>query len=210
MNSEIIKPYDAAYYHRSALIVARELLGSRLVRVLPDGTRISGKIVETEAYSGLEDLASHAGRHKRTPRNLPMWKAPGIAYIYKTYGLYWLLNVVVEPEERPAAVLIRALEPLEGLDVIQQNRPLAKMLEWTSGPARLTLALSVTGALNEVDMTTTGSGLWIEPYESIPDERVRTGPRIGMGKTPEPWYSMPWRWWVRGNPHVSVGSGKLG
>lgn len=204
------QPLNVDFYNRSALVVARDLLGARLVRVLPDGTRIAGRIVETEAYTGLDDLASHAGRHKRTPRNLPMWKAPGRSYVYFTRGIHWMLNVVVEPEDQPAAVLIRAIDPLEGLDTIGRHRPDSKPLDWTSGPARLTRALAISGALNEADMTTTAAGLWIEDDEAIPDELVRSGPRIGLGKTPEPWFSIPWRWWVGGNAYVSAGSGKLG
>src|SRR5450755_3677909 len=184
------QPLDTDYYNRSALVVARDLLGARLVRILPDGTRLAGRIVETEAYSGPDDLASHARQHKRTPRNLPMWKAPGRAYIYFSRGIHWMLNVVVEPDDQPAAVLIRAIEPLEGLDTIARHRPDSKPLEWTSGPARLTRALSITGALNEADMTSTAAGLWIEPDQPIADSLVRTGPRIGLGKTPEPWYSI--------------------
>lgn len=204
-----IQPIPVEFYARSALVVARELLGARLVRILPDGSRLSGRIVETEAYSGLDDMASH-GRSKRTKRSAPMWDVPGRAYIYFTYGMYWMLNVVAEPVDYPAAVLIRAIEPLEGLDIMRQQRSDRKMAEWTSGPARLVIALTITGALNTADMTRTDSGLWIEPDETIPDSLVRTGPRIGLGKTPEPWFTIPWRWWVAGNPYVSAGSGKLG
>ncbi len=195
----ITSPLPADFYNRSALLVARDLLGMTLVRVLPDGTRLAGKIVETEAYSGIDDLASHAGRHKRTPRNLPMWKAPGIAYVYRTYGMYWMLNVVAEPEDQPAAVLIRALEPLEGLDTMAANRPISKNpLHWTSGPARLALALAITGALNEASITDTAAGLWIAQGDPVPDAQIRTGSRIGLGKTPEPWLSIAWRWWIGG------------
>ncbi len=203
------EPLPASFYERSALIVARDLLGTRLVRITPDGSRVVGRIVETEAYTGRDDLASH-GRNKRTKRNLPMWGAPGHAYVYMTRGIYWMLNVVAEPAEQPAAVLIRAIEPLEGLDFISDRRPDRKPLEWTSGPARLAIGLAITGAHNTADMTNTAAGLWIEPDQMIADADVRTGPRIGLGKTPEPWLSIAWRWWVGGNLHVSVGSGKRG
>jgi DNA-3-methyladenine glycosylase len=121
-----------------------------------------------------------------------------------------MLNIACEPEGTPAGVLIRAVDPLEGLPTIQANRPERKPLEWTSGPARLTMAFGVTLALNRLDMTTPTGGLWIEADQLIPDAQVRTGPRIGLGKVPEPWFSMAWRWWVGGNLNVSVGSGKLG
>jgi DNA-3-methyladenine glycosylase len=203
------EPFTTAFYNRSALIVARELLGARLVRVLSHDVRVSGRIVETEAYSGLDDLASH-GRKKRTPRNLVMYGPPGHAYVYFTYGNWWLPNVVVEPENEPAAILIRAVEPVEGLDEMAARRPDRPPLEWTNGPAKLALAMDINKALNGVDMTTTENGFWIEPDERVPDGLVRTGPRIGMGQTPEPWYSMPWRWWVGGNLYVSKRSGKKG
>jgi DNA-3-methyladenine glycosylase len=190
------------FYHQNACLVARQLLGATLVRMI-DGERVSGKIVETEAYTGLDDLASH-GRAGRTPRNLPMWEAPGYAYIYLTYGIYWLLNVVCEPADQPAAVLIRALEPLEGLEVIARNRPGRKLTEWTSGPGRLTMALGIGKAENRANMTIPDSGLWIEIGQTIPDELVLTGPRVGLGKNVgEPWFTMPWRWWIKDNDYVS-------
>lgn len=203
------EPLPRSFYLPSALDVARRLLGMRLVRVLPNGARLSGRIVETEAYSGIDDLASH-GHGRRTPRNLPMYGPPGHAYVYFTYGNYWLLNAVAEPEGEPAAVLIRAIEPLEGLDEMAARRPGRDIYEWTSGPGKLVLALGVNGADNTLDLTTTANNLWIEPGDPVADEQVRTGPRVGMGKTPEPWYSIPWRWWEAGNLFVSKGSGKLG
>ena len=197
------------FYAQSALVVARELLGATLYRREADGSIISGRIVETEAYSGLGDMASH-GRLKRTPRNLPMYGPPGLSYVYMTRGIHWMFNVVVEPNDQPAAVLIRALEPLSGHEQIAARRVGRAPLEWTSGPARLCAALAINGSHNQIDVTIPTSGIWIERGEPIPDSFVRTGPRIGMGKTPEPWYSIPWRWWVGGNLHVSVGSGKRG
>jgi DNA-3-methyladenine glycosylase len=194
-------PLSRAFYDRSALIVARELIGAELVRLLPTGQCIRGRIVETEAYTG-EDMASH-GRKRVTLRNAPMWGQPGHAYVYLCRGIHWMLNVVAEPEGQPAAVLFRAIEPLEGLELIAQRRAGRSQLEWTSGPGRLASALDVTDALNTADMTTTESGLWIEPGEQPADGRLRTGPRIGLGKTPEPWLSIPWRFWMADNPHVS-------
>ncbi|MBP6015309.1 MAG: DNA-3-methyladenine glycosylase [Candidatus Promineofilum sp.] len=202
-------PLPQSFYTPSALAVARRLLGARLVRLLPNGARLVGRIVETEAYSGLDDLASH-GRAKPTKRNQPMYGPPGRAYVYFTYGNYWMFNVVCEPEGRPAAVLVRAVEPLEGLDEMAARRPGRVPLEWTSGPAKLVLAFGISGADNTLDLTTPTHNLWIEPGEAVADDQVRTGPRVGMGQTPEPWHSMPWRWWVAGNEFVSRGAGRRG
>src|SRR5258706_9769433 len=104
-----MKPLPRSFYEHYAVIVARDLLGARLVRQEPGQERIAGRIVETEAYTGIEDLASH-GRHRRTKRNLPMWETPGYAYVYMSRGIHWMLNIVTEPEDHPAAVLIRAIE----------------------------------------------------------------------------------------------------
>jgi DNA-3-methyladenine glycosylase len=202
-------PFPVSFYSQPALWVARRLLGARLVRVLPNGAHLSGRIVETEAYTGLDDLASH-GHSRRTPRNNIMYGPPGRAYIYFTYGNWWMPNVVTEPEGFPAAVLLRALEPLEGLDEMAARRPDRPPHEWTNGPAKLALALGIDKSLNGADLTTTQNGLWIEPDMNVPEELVRTGPRVGLGKTPEPWLSLPWRFWIGGNSFVSKGSGRLG
>jgi DNA-3-methyladenine glycosylase len=197
-----MQPYDRQFYERNAREVARDLLGDILVHVV-NGTQVTGRIVETEAYTGTNDLASH-GRAGKTPRNLPMWEAPGHAYVYLTYGIHKLLNIVCEPAEQPAAVLIRAVEPLDGLEIIAQNRPDVPQKHWSSGPGRLTQAMGIGMDMNRTDMTTTAGYLWIIPDQTIPDERVKTGPRIGLGKNVgEPWFSMPWRWWVADNPYVS-------
>ena len=190
------------FYAQDARAVARALLGAVLAREI-DGRRMSGRIVETEAYTTRDDAGSHSHRG-RTPRNAPMWEAPGYAYVYLTYGMHWLLNVVCEPVGRPAAVLIRALEPLDGQDIISANRAGRRCDEWTSGPARLTRAFGVTGAQNRADLTDRAAGLWIEAGDPVPQQAVRVGPRVGMGRrVPEPWRSMPWRWWVADHPHVS-------
>lgn len=189
------------FYNRNACEVARELLGTQLVRMI-NGQRISGMIVETEAYRE-GDAASHA-HNGRTPRNTPMWETPGLSYVYLTYGMHWLLNAVVESENSPAAVLIRAVEPLEGLDIIAENRHGRPPREWTNGPARMTAALSINAEQNQIDLTAKTDGLWIEASDTIPDENICIGARIGLGKNvSEPWLSMPWRWWIKDNPHVS-------
>ncbi len=193
---------DREFYAQEATVVARALLGAVLARRI-DGQTVSGRIVETEAYRTVEDLASH-GRRARTARNRPMYGPPGHAYVYLIYGRYWLFNAVCEPVDHPAAVLVRALEPLEGAAIMAANRPGHPRRTWTNGPGRLALALAITGAHNTADLTAPGAELWIEAGEPVPDEAVQTGPRIGLGKhVAEPWLSQPWRWWVRDNGYVS-------
>lgn len=194
-----MKLLSREFYARPTLTVARELLGCTLVHVV-NGTRLAGRIVEVEAYIGQEDGACHA-RAGQTARNAPMFGPPGHAYVYFTYGIHWLLNAVTEAEGQPAAVLIRALEPLDGLDTIAANRLNRLPREWTSGPARLTRALGIDGSQNGADLTR--SALTIEQSPMLDDDAIRTGPRIGINYAPEPWRSMPWRMWVADNPHVS-------
>ena len=142
------------WYERDPVVVARELLGMRLVRVL-DGQVLSGIISETEAYRGEEDLACHA-RVGRTARTAVMYGQAGLAYVYFTYGLHWCLNVVCLPEGYPAAVLIRAIEPVEGLEMIAARRSGQPPALWTNGPAKLTQALGIDGRQNGVDLTIAG------------------------------------------------------
>lgn len=194
--------FSADFFSQSAELVARHLLGATLVRRWADGAETRCRIVETEAYTGREDLASHGRRHP-TPRNRPMYGQPGLVYIYKSRGIHWMFNVVAEPEDHPAAVLIRAAEPLTGLDRLAARRPGRPPEEWTSGPGRLCQALDIDNSHQQIDISFPERGLWMEPGERVPDDRVSRGPRVGMGKTPEPWYSLERRWWVTGNRFVS-------
>ncbi|CAG0934865.1 Putative 3-methyladenine DNA glycosylase [Thermoflexales bacterium] len=190
-----------SFYNHPTRQLAQALLGCRLVRRW-QGQRLSGLIVETEAYIGETDLACHA-RAGRTARTAVMYGQPGRAYVYFTYGMHWMLNVVSEAEHFPAAVLIRALEPQEGLDVMQQHRPVPRPIELCRGPAKLTQALRIDRALNGVDLCSRHSELWIESGVPVPARGVGRGPRVGLGNTPEPWKSKPWRYWVKDNPFVS-------
>lgn len=196
-----IAPMGAEFYSLGTLDVARALLGKRLVRVL-GGARLAGRIVEVEAYIGQDDLACHA-RAGRTARNAVMYGPPGRAYVYFTYGMHWMLNVVTEREGWPAAVLIRALEPLEGAEVMRRNRGRPDAQDLCLGPARLTQALGVDRALNGADLGAPEGVLWIEDAPPVDRGHVVAAPRIGLGKTPEPWLSKPWRFYIAGNPFVS-------
>ncbi len=187
------------FYERDTLTVARDLLGRRLVRVL-DGVRLAGLIVETEAYVGQGDAACHASRG-RTPRNEVMFGPPGHAYVYFIYGMYHCLNAVTEAEGFPAAVLIRAIEPVEGLEVMRRHRPGRPDTQLSSGPGKLCQALSIDRALNRADLCD-GSVLFIEAGQPVPGSAVVTGPRIGI-RSDETARAVPWRFYVRDNPFVS-------
>jgi len=180
------------FYNRPTLAVAREMIGARLVRLL-DGVKLVGFITETEAYIGEEDLGCHA-KAGRTPRTAVMYGPPGRAYVYFTYGNHWMLNAVTEGEGFPAAVLIRAIQPVEGVEVMYARRGGRD----TFGPGKLTQAMGITKSENMVDLTKTDNGLWIEAGISVPDKNVTIGPRVGLNTVPEPWFSKPWRFLVEG------------
>jgi DNA-3-methyladenine glycosylase len=182
------------FFIRPTLQVARDLLGARLVR-LEGETRLSGTIVETEAYVGESDLGCHA-RAGRTPRTQVMYGPPGHAYVYFTYGMHWCLNFVTEAEGFPAAVLIRAVWPTEGMEVMKLRREGRAQPEWCNGPAKLCQALGIERAFNGCDLCSPESTLFIESGPPIPDSGVTTGPRVGLNNVPEPWKSILWRFRV--------------
>jgi len=196
--NSVVNLLPPEFYNRSTLLVARQLLGARLVRILND-QRLSGIITEAEAYIGEEDSGCHAHAGK-TKRNAVMYGQPGHAYIYFTYGMHWCLNVVTEAEGFPAAVLIRAIQPEEGAEIILLRRNGRD----TNGPAKLTKALGIDGTLNGVSLCEKTSGLWIEAGVPIPNEAVTNSPRVGLYTVPEPWKSKPWRFSVSSTMcHVS-------
>jgi len=178
------------FYDRPTLTVARELIGARLVRI-HDGVRLTGIIAETEAYVGETDLGCHA-RAGRTARTAVMYGEPGRAYVYFTYGHHWMLNVVTERENFPAAVLIRAIQPEAGAEIMSARRGGRDI----NGPGKLTQAMGITKTENGVDLTRSASGLWIEAGVSVPKRSVTIGPRVGLNTVPEPWKSKPWRFKV--------------
>lgn len=211
-----------------SLETARQLIGAHLIREDNFGARV-GRIVEVEAYVGTEDLASHA-RFGRTGRNAIMFGPPGFAYVYLVYGMYECLNVVTEPEGRPAALLIRAVEPLTGVERMRQAR-----LDWTaaryagqaadrqarglrrvtelpamalaSGPGLVCAAFSIGRDQDGLDLCDSASPLRLE--SARPGEyprQVASGPRVGIGYAAEPWLTRPWRFWAEGNQAVSAGA----
>ncbi len=180
------------FYNRRTLQVARDLIGTRLVRIL-DGVKLVGLITETEAYISEKDLACHC-KAGRTQRTQVMYGEAGHAYVYFTYGNHWMLNVVTEKVDFPAAVLIRAIQPIEGVELMSRRRGGRD----TFGPGKLTQAMGITKSENGVDLTEPASGLWIEAGVKIPNSLVTKGPRVGLNNTPEPWLSKPWRFLVKG------------
>jgi DNA-3-methyladenine glycosylase len=182
------------FFARDTVTVARALLGQRLVHVA-GGQRLAGLITETEAYVGPADLACHA-RAGRTPRTAVMFGPPGVAYVYFNYGLHWMLNVITEPVEMPAAVLLRGLVVTEGEALARQRRGaagLAPLARLTDGPAKLAQALGIDGGLNGHDLCAPDATLFFERAAPVPPAQVQTGPRVGLGRSvPEPWLSQPW------------------
>jgi len=186
-----------SFYHDEVTLVARRLLGQRLVRNLA-GMRVGGLIVETEAYRGEEDLACHAHVGK-TRRNAMLYDQAGKAYVYFTYGMHWLVNAVTGEIGFPAAVLIRAIWPTEGLEEMRARRKGRPQAEWCNGPAKICQALGIDGTLNGIQLFEENGELWIEEGAAVTDEMVSSSARIGLGSTPEPWKSIPWRFVV--DPH---------
>jgi DNA-3-methyladenine glycosylase len=196
----MIDHLNRPFFAQDTLSVARGLLGQRLVRIL-DGERLSGRIVEVEAYIGEEDQACHA-RCGRTERNAPMYGPPGHAYVYFVYGMHHCFNVVADQEGFPAAVLVRALEPLEGIEAMRARRGGRSDVELTSGPARLCQALGIDRRLDGVDLCASDAVLFIEENGAKLKGVVAAGLRVGV-RGDEAALTAPWRFYVRGNRYVS-------
>lgn len=202
----------------SATTLAPRLLGCRLVRLSDEGERLTGVIVETEAYMGPDDQAAHTRNGHRSARNEVMWGAAGLCYVYFTYGMHHCMNVVCgEANEGvgvPQAVLVRALEPVEGVETMRTNRsPTAtnskprkhplRDRDLCSGPARLCQALGLTLEQNGTDMSRSDR-IWIEPAaEPTPPDRIVNTTRIGIDSAGPEWAGKPWRWHDSGSAHIS-------
>ncbi|PKN37840.1 MAG: 3-methyladenine DNA glycosylase [Deltaproteobacteria bacterium HGW-Deltaproteobacteria-2] len=184
---------DRKFYRYDTLKVARALLGKKLVRQIGD-LRLSGMVVETEAYCGREDSACHAHRGK-TLRNAMMFGEPGHAYIYFTYGMHYMLNLVTEDEGSPCAVLIRAVVPLAGIEEMEDRRK-RKGADLTNGPAKLCQAFSIDKALNGWDLTR-GEELWVEDYKIISTKSIITTPRIGIDYSKKTDREALWRFLIK-------------
>jgi DNA-3-methyladenine glycosylase len=200
-------PCPSSFFRRDTLDVARDLLGYRLVREFPDQDRepLVGRIVETEAYTQ-DDPAFHGSNLydeetdsvRREGRGADLFTSPGLGYVYLIYGMHWLLNVVTEPDGTGGAVLIRAVEPLEGQNVIRANRgEKHRDVDLTNGPGKLSEAFGVDDTFHQADLTQ--PPLYFTPGALEKNETVATSSRIGISKAVE----REWRFFIDGHPYVS-------
>lgn len=192
---------DAFYQRDDVVTISRELLGKYLF-VKTEDEITGGIIVETEAYRGPEDRGSHAYNNRRTARNEIMYSTGGVVYMYICYGIHDMLNIVTGNENTAHAVLIRALQPMEGLDIMRERRAVFnddKRL--CRGPGALAKALALRKVHNGISLQ--GNEIWIEDRGLVfPDEEIVAGPRIGLN-IDEPYKSIAWRFYKKGDPNVS-------
>lgn len=197
-----LAPLPRSFYRRDAVSVARGLLGA-VLRSRIGGVVTAGRIVETEAYLGVEDRAAHTWSGRRTVRNGSMWGDGGHAYVYFIYGMHYCFNVVASRADDPVAVLVRALQPLEGIDAMARRRPAARRpVDLCSGPARLCAALGIDRTMDGVDLVG-GSELTVLRWAGRRREalEIATGPRVGVQYAGE-WAAAPLRFWIAGNENV--------
>ncbi len=182
------------------LQIARDLLGTTLVVPDENGGRVSGKIIETEAYCGIEDKAAHSYNNRRTRRTETMFAVGGTVYIFFIYGMYYQFNIVAGEIESPHAILIRAVEPLENIELMRERRGQMKDTNLTSGPGKLCIALGIDKTFNNADLL--GDQVWLEKGAKVSDAEIVAGKRIGIDYAEE-YAEKPWRFWLKGNEFVS-------
>ncbi|HYO93155.1 MAG TPA: DNA-3-methyladenine glycosylase [Polyangiaceae bacterium] len=201
-------PLPRSFYARPVLTVARACVGKVLVHETPEGT-VAGRIVEAEAYRGPEDQAAHSFGGRRTPRTEVMFGPPGHAYVFFVYGMHWQVNLVTTATGAPHAVLIRAVEPVEGLELMAQRRRLPPHArELTNGPGKLCQAFAIDARCKGLDLTQ--SPLYLTDGPSV---RVARSPRVGVAYAGA-WAARPWRFYDPGSAYVSAtrarsGAGKV-
>jgi DNA-3-methyladenine glycosylase len=194
-----VTPLPRSFYEGRVLDVARAMIGTALVHAGPEGVT-AGRIVECEAYRGPEDLAAHSARGRRTARTEVMFGPPGHAYLFLLYGMHWAFNVVVGPEGHPHAVLVRAVEPVVGAEIMATRRGLdAGSVRLTNGPGKLCAALGLDRTAYGVDLT--GGNLYLAAGEAR--AAIGRSPRINVDYAGA-WAARPWRFYERGNRYVSV------
>ncbi|NTV92926.1 MAG: DNA-3-methyladenine glycosylase [Chlorobiaceae bacterium] len=187
---------EKQFYETPTLELAEQLLGKIFVRILPGNILLKGRIVETEAYLGEHDEACHAWRG-RTARNQIMFREPGTIYVYFTYGNHYMLNIVSEPENRAGAVLVRAMEPVEGIAFMQEQRGTGIITNLMSGPGKLARALAIDSSCNGKNLF--DDEFFLENAPPVPGNMIGSTRRIGISKSRE----LPWRKYIINNPHVS-------
>lgn len=195
------------FFRRDPVALAQALLGQTLVRVMDDGTELAGRIVEVEAYLGIPDRAAHTFGGRRTARNASMWLDAGHAYVYFTYGMHFCMNITADAAGVPTACLIRALEPLGGLDVMRRLRSgkidpsRLREVDLCSGPAKLAQAMAIDRTLDGEDLTVSKM-LYLRRGQSPGAARITASPRIGVNYAAQ-WAKKPLRFHIAGSPHVS-------
>ena len=196
-----MKKLPREFYTRDdTLQVARDLLGKILVVPTGTGERVSGMIVETEAYLGAIDKAAHSYGNRRTPRTEMMFAEGGTVYIFFIYGMYFQFNIVAGAVDVPHAILIRAVAPAEGVRVMRERRGQMKDANLTSGPGKLCIAFGIDKTYNGADLL--GEKVWLEEGETLSEARIASGKRVGIDYAEE-FAEKPWRFWVKDNSFVS-------
>jgi DNA-3-methyladenine glycosylase len=195
-----LAPLPRSFFARDTQRVARELLGKLLVRRWR-GSALIGRITEVESYVGPDDLACHASKGC-TPRTKVMFGPAGHAYVYLVYGMHELFNLVTEAEGFPAAVLVRAVEPISGIAAMERARGTHKLRQLTTGPGRMTQAMRISRHLNRVDCCTSERIFVADDGHSIEPSQIQTSPRIGVDYAGD-WALRPWRYFLRDSPFVS-------
>ncbi len=196
-----MKKLPVNFYTRSETIeIARQLLGKLLVVPEKNGGRVSGMIVETEAYLGEIDKACHSYENRRTKRTETMFAAGGILYVTLIYGMYFQFNVVVGAVDSPHAVLIRAVEPVENIELMRERRHTKTDRNLTSGPGKLCIAFGIDASYKNADLN--GDKIWLEEFRKIDDSQIAEGRRIGI-EYAEEFAEKPWRFWIKNNQYVS-------
>jgi len=191
---------ESFFLRADAVRVARDLLGKLLVIPADDGSRVSGMIVETEAYMGIEDKAAHSYGGRRTARNEITYANGGHVYVFFVYGMYYQLNLVAGPSGQAHVVLIRGVEPVEGIEKMRERRGQMPDKNLTSGPGKLAIAFGIDRSYNGEHLS--GDRIWIEEYKDFKKSEIASGPRVGIDYAEE-FVDMPWRFWVRDNSFVS-------
>ena len=188
------------YVGTDTIKIGQELLGKLLVVPDETGTRVSGMIVEVEVYMGVTDKAAHSYGGRRTPRNEITYALGGHVYVFFIYGMYYQLNVVCGPVDHPHVCLIRALEPVEGIETMRERRGTMPDKNLTSGPGKLCIAMNIDRSLNGEDLL--GERIWLEDLNPFPAKEIAVGKRVGVDYAGED-ADKPWRFWIKNNIFVS-------